>query len=284
MHKTGLGSSAALTTSLITSLLQYYGVVDLSASQERLLVLSGADGSQQYAVTQRMLIHNLAQVAHSLSQGKIGSGFDISAAVYGNRSVTLCFFCYDSMFLGSQVYQRFSPHILDIVLSIQQEAMLTGATAHPVAAPVTSHALFDIVMDSSLWDQVVSPLPLPPGIDVLMGDVHGGTNSPSMVRDVPRPQLLCDGMSLLQAKAVLNWRKQEREECNAMWKSLGAVNDRIGATLQRLATWAHQHPENYHKALSHCQDSVWSSWAVQEDTNRLSEVSDHCCDRIAAVF
>lgn len=40
------------------------------------------------------LVHNLTQYAHCFSQGKIGSGFDVSAAVY-----------------GSQIYQRFSPEI-----------------------------------------------------------------------------------------------------------------------------------------------------------------------------
>lgn len=31
------------------------------------------------------LIHNLAQYAHSLAQGKVGSGFDVSSAVHGSH-------------------------------------------------------------------------------------------------------------------------------------------------------------------------------------------------------
>lgn len=32
------------------------------------------------------LLHNLAQYVHSLAQGKIGSGFDVSAAVFGSQT------------------------------------------------------------------------------------------------------------------------------------------------------------------------------------------------------
>ena len=36
----------------------------------------------------RELIHNLAQYAHSLAQGKVGSGFDVSSAMYGSHIYT----------------------------------------------------------------------------------------------------------------------------------------------------------------------------------------------------
>lgn len=31
----------------------------------------------------RRVVHNLAQLVHANAQGKIGSGFDVAAAVYG---------------------------------------------------------------------------------------------------------------------------------------------------------------------------------------------------------
>jgi phosphomevalonate kinase len=65
--KTGMGSSATLTTSLVGCILQFFGIVDLRLSSDYDL----------------MIVHNLSQIAHSISQGKIGSGFDVSAAVYG---------------------------------------------------------------------------------------------------------------------------------------------------------------------------------------------------------
>lgn len=70
-HKTGLGSSAALVTSLTACLLRTF--------------------TGSFAP-----LHNLAQSAHCAAQGKIGSGFDVSAAVH-----------------GSHVYHRFSPSCLE---------------------------------------------------------------------------------------------------------------------------------------------------------------------------
>jgi phosphomevalonate kinase len=85
VHKTGLGSSAALITSLVTALLVHTGAITQSSLSE-----TSADGSS------RRLAHNLAQHVHCLAQGKVGSGFDVSAAVF-----------------GSQLYTRFSPAVLD---------------------------------------------------------------------------------------------------------------------------------------------------------------------------
>ncbi|KAJ5339480.1 hypothetical protein N7452_006208 [Penicillium brevicompactum] len=77
-HKTGLGSSAALVTALVSSLVIHRTMQpeDLGAARDKL--------------------HNLAQAAHCAAQGKVGSGFDVASAVY-----------------GSCLYRRFSPSILE---------------------------------------------------------------------------------------------------------------------------------------------------------------------------
>ena len=75
VHKTGLGSSAALTTSLVSALLLHLQVVETTAAKWDLAFL-----------------HNAAQFVHCAAQGKVGSGFDVSSAVW-----------------GSQIYRRFDP-------------------------------------------------------------------------------------------------------------------------------------------------------------------------------
>lgn len=74
--KTGLGSSAALTTSLVGALLQFDGIVKLKLNPDAAVNDDRHDRDLE-------IIHNLGQVAHSLAQGKVGSGFDVSSAVYG---------------------------------------------------------------------------------------------------------------------------------------------------------------------------------------------------------
>jgi phosphomevalonate kinase len=80
--KTGMGSSAALTTSLVGVLLQWFEVIALPTAEQ-------ANGSG--AAESRRIVHNLSQLVHANAQGKIGSGFDVAAAVY-----------------GTQLYRRFS--------------------------------------------------------------------------------------------------------------------------------------------------------------------------------
>lgn len=83
--KTGLGSSAAMTTAVVAALLHYLGVVDLSDPCKE----------EKFGCSDLDVIHMIAQTSHCLAQGKVGSGFDVSCAVY-----------------GSQRYVRFSPEVL----------------------------------------------------------------------------------------------------------------------------------------------------------------------------
>ncbi|CAG8197423.1 unnamed protein product [Penicillium salamii] len=79
-HKTGLGSSAALVTALVSAVVIHRTMQpeDLGAARDKL--------------------HNLAQAAHCAAQGKVGSGFDVASAIY-----------------GSCLYRRFSPKILESI-------------------------------------------------------------------------------------------------------------------------------------------------------------------------
>lgn len=89
--KTGLGSSAALVASLVGALFGFFGLITPSSS--------GAKSVAQSTI--KDIAHITAQFAHCDAQGKIGSGFDISAAFY-----------------GSQRYTRFSEACLSPVLGV----------------------------------------------------------------------------------------------------------------------------------------------------------------------
>ena len=95
--KTGMGSSAALTVSLVGALLHWLGIVKIDGRGE----------DTEKARNDSTLIHNLSQIAHAAAQGKCGSGFDVSAAVF-----------------GTQMYIRFDPEPLKACMEADAAAQL----------------------------------------------------------------------------------------------------------------------------------------------------------------
>ena len=75
--KTGLGSSAAMITSVVGAVLGFLGAAALPAAGEARDV-----GSAGLAA-----VHGVAQLCHAAVQGKIGSGFDVCAATSGSMPV-----------------------------------------------------------------------------------------------------------------------------------------------------------------------------------------------------
>lgn len=142
-HKTGLGSSAALVTALTASLLSHY-------LDDSLFDLATEEGKR--------VLHNLAQAAHCAAQGKVGSGFDVAAAVY-----------------GSSLYRRFSPSIL--------------SSLPEAGKPSFNAKLFSVVNGKeaeSQWDTEVvkDAVSLPKGVAVRMCDVDCGSQTVGMVKQV----------------------------------------------------------------------------------------------------
>lgn len=145
--KTGLGSSAAMTSAVVASVLHYLGAVQLPCSSD----LAGQDSIAAGLET----VHAISQAAHSLAQGKIGSGFDVSAAVF-----------------GSQRYVRFSPQ----VLSSTQD----GSKFLPLPEVVRS-------LLSEQWDAKRQEFALPPLLQLIVGEPgFGGSHTPSMVGAIQR--------------------------------------------------------------------------------------------------
>ncbi|KAL8692726.1 MAG: hypothetical protein Q9218_002315 [Villophora microphyllina] len=142
-HKTGLGSSAALVTAFTAAVLTHY-------LDENQLDLDSDMG--------RRRLHNLAQAAHCAAQGKVGSGFDVAAAVY-----------------GSCIYRRFSPSILEGL--------------GEVGSPQFSARLRTVIDDSdssNKWDTQIdkSNARIPVGLRLLMCDVDCGSETVGLVKKV----------------------------------------------------------------------------------------------------
>ncbi len=122
--KSGLGSSAAVTTATVASILEYF------------------EGGY---VQKKDIIHKIAQVAHSLAQGKVGSGFDVAACTY-----------------GSCIYSRYDPKIIENKNSSQIQELV-----------------------NSQWDYSIKPIKLPEEFRLAFGNfILQSAKTSDMVRKV----------------------------------------------------------------------------------------------------
>jgi len=212
--KTGLGSSAALVTSLVGGLLTYFDMIKL----EKGAVLTAEQARQ---------VHNVAQACHCYAQGKIGSGFDVSSAVY-----------------GSQRYIRFSPTYL------KGNLPEGDGSCDKTGSEVSSAIL-------GKWDNSVSPFSMPSYLHVVLGDVCGGSNTPSMV------------------SKVLKWKKEGGQEALDLWNELGNANL---STFELLSSLAQQQSGYEEDALSlasevfeHAEEKELSGSGMKKDLLDLAQ-------------
>jgi phosphomevalonate kinase len=154
--KTGLGSSAAMITSLSAALMCFLNVAKVHPQEPRLVDADVA------------LVHKVAQVCHAAAQGKIGSGFDVCAAVY-----------------GSAEYVRYSTAVLAPLL-VTDDAVAGEREAYYSCESVANCIGVDASTndEQSLWDYTANSFGLPRGIDMACADINGGSESPSMSRTV----------------------------------------------------------------------------------------------------
>ncbi|EEQ40896.1 hypothetical protein CLUG_05024 [Clavispora lusitaniae ATCC 42720] len=129
--KTGMGSSAGLVTVVTAALLARLTGRPLAELRE--------------------VVHNVAQVAHCAAQGKVGSGFDVAAAVF-----------------GSIVYRRFPPSTIAPLLEADDSVF-----------PNLIRQCADATWN---FDHIACALPA--GIRLIMGDVNGGSETPRLVAKV----------------------------------------------------------------------------------------------------
>ncbi|KAF9198762.1 phosphomevalonate kinase [Haplosporangium sp. Z 27] len=140
VSKTGLGSSAALITSLVSAILIHFGASNLQDT-------NSSTGSTEF-------LHNASQFVHCLAQGKVGSGFDVSSAVW-----------------GSHTYRRFSPEVLHDVM--HQDAKDDIPSLIKILDP-----------KQTSWDNLVVPFKLAPRLHLMLADIDAGSHTPTLVSNV----------------------------------------------------------------------------------------------------
>ena len=219
--KTGMGSSAALTTSLVGSLLHFFKCISLPDTTSTSVSTATASGSTD--IVDKACVHNLAQLAHAIAQGKVGSGFDVGSAVY-----------------GSILYRRFAPAPLKSCLDAGDE--------------LTLKTLKECVLDRVCWTQSIQCFSLPPGCDLAMGDVCGGSSTTSMT------------------SAVKRWLKDD-PTAPVLWSELAACNDKISRQFSSLSALADEKEVAYTKALSLLMALPSVDWlnvvVEEEDVNNI---------------
>jgi len=189
--KTGLGSSACLVTSVVAAV--YYAAFGTDEND------GNGDGDIR-------VVSNLAQLCHCYAQGKVGSGFDVSAACY-----------------GSHVYRRFSKQTLvGLLEQLDTPSDADSSSLNRLQTDLTS------LVESRLWSEgcVQRPIRVPSLLQVMLADVAaGGSESPGM------------------ARKVLEWKKKKTaastSEDRSHWDELVSVNARIVSLFQQIETeWA----------------------------------------------
>lgn len=100
----------------------------------------------------------------------------------------------DSSSAGTQVYMRFEQRNFDKCLSSEG----------------WSETLYQAIMHSETdWNQEHMPITLPPGIEMVLADICGGSSSTVM------------------AKKVLQWKKSSPAAAKELWEKLSKTNEHI---------------------------------------------------------
>jgi phosphomevalonate kinase len=214
VHKTGLGSSAALTTSLVGALIHYFRRSQQHQQQHQ--------QEEEEKKSLSAIIHNLAQICHCFAQGKVGSGFDVSAACH-----------------GTHVYKRFPKCLLpDLLQQLDEYEKHTNDNEDIEKSKNHHQSLFETLrcsVELVPWkEDMVEALNLPNNLQLILADVRGGSESPSM------------------ARTVLKWKAEERNNNNKNkndenenennnneiphWTTLSKLNPKIVESIRKLTT------------------------------------------------
>jgi phosphomevalonate kinase len=224
VNKTGLGSSAALVTSLVGAILHFYPKSSECDDED-------IDTSE--------MIHNLAQICHCYAQGKVGSGFDVSAACH-----------------GTHVYRRFPKCLLPDLLH-----QLEVLESHSKNVKLALQRLVE--MTPWAEDLVEGPRLLPQPLQILMGDVCGGSESPGM------------------ARAVLKWKQEVHMKDPTTpiphWDDLKVLNESVVELFQQLSfSETNTNSSDEYDQMATQLASEWPSTSILSELNKtFTKIRQH---------
>jgi phosphomevalonate kinase len=265
VNKTGLGSSAALTTSLVGAWLEFFFSEKATTTTNNNNNNNDQDDDDDDVdddIDKIARQHNLAQICHCWAQGKIGSGFDVSAAVY-----------------GTHLYRRFPICMLsDFLQQLEHQDMHTPLTDNAVD-------LLNTLVETTPWkEDMQRPLELPTitttttttihDDDEKTGDANNNNNNNNILQLVLAD--VCGGSeSPSMAKAVLQWKHLHLEESGPIWEALQRNNAKVIELMQQLNTTntttnttSMDYDYDYYDTLSK-QPS--SQWPTESPLRRLSD-------------
>lgn len=208
----------------------------------------------------------MAQVAHGLAQGKVGSGFDVCAAVF-----------------GSMRYTRIDGEQLAAAMH-SVEAALQHARSSPCSDGAVYAAAGD-ALTSARWTYTRAPFRLPPSVTLAVVDIHGGSETVGMVKRVLAWR---DAHSLTEddscgSECVDTAALARRDDGTAvlahmaaaaaaakgpsLWRLLAERNGRVDALMSLLTRVAVSDADAWLRALRLCsttQACTWRSLAIDD--------------------
>ena len=238
VNKTGLGSSAALVTSFVASILSIFNIVELPSKPTLEERTRGSNGLE--------LVHRVSQVVHIVAQGKVGSGFDVCAA---------CF--------GSNRYIRCNPDILLPVLNQDDDGDNNNGNNTPqnMLLGPSKTILKDVIYNdvNEKWNFQSKPFGLPESFRMGLGDISAGSSTPSMVRKV-------------KAWLKLSKEKFDRKETTedfglTLWNQLGEWNLQIEKEFLNLIQISKDHNYIYRQTIHLCENITSEEWGIEKEND-----------------
>lgn len=234
--KTGLGSSSAVSTSVISSILYAWYKMMKSINKSKFNLSDG----QLF----KIIVHRLSSISHFLAQGKLGSGFDVSVAVYGTQIFSPI---KNSELLKEKINSIIKLDIADTkndtknkivnvdsikLFKLVYEDLLELNQTNVNNVKVSS--VFDIKVETSTFFN----RGFPPGIKLILFDVSVGSSTPHMVKNV------LEVLQKIKGKTNIDVEGINKEILN-VWLDLTSANEDTIYYLSKISQLSVSHPKEY---------------------------------------